>query len=88
MSTGTLETVVIAGVAGLTAGCLARAMLSVGGLGLIADLLIGVAGSIIGSAIYCALIPPPDGGRTELLGVALVGALSMIVAQRLWDTAA
>ena len=38
--------------AGLIAGCLGRLVLRMGGYGLIADLLLGVAGAIVGDAIF------------------------------------
>jgi len=70
--------------AGLIAGCLARLVLTVGGYGLVADLLLGLAGSIVGSSIFHALVQVPEAGRAALIGIAFVGAASMIVAQRLW----
>ena len=69
---------------GLIAGCLARLVMKGGGCGLITDLLLGLAGSIVGSAIFQALALSPEVGRPAMSGVAFVGAISMIVAQRLW----
>jgi uncharacterized membrane protein YeaQ/YmgE (transglycosylase-associated protein family) len=69
---------------GLIAGCLARFVLKVGGYGLIADLLLGLAGSIVGGSIFHAFVLVPDGGGAALLSIAFAGAASMIVAQRLW----
>jgi uncharacterized membrane protein YeaQ/YmgE (transglycosylase-associated protein family) len=69
---------------GLIAGCLARLVTKAGGYGLLADLLLGLAGSLIGSSIFQALETSPKGGRLTMGAVAFVGAASMIVGQRWW----
>ncbi len=79
-----LDMLVTWALAGLIAGGLARLVLAAGGYGLIADVLLGLAGSIIGGSIFHALVLPPEAGRAPLIGIAFLGAASMIVAQRVW----
>jgi uncharacterized membrane protein YeaQ/YmgE (transglycosylase-associated protein family) len=83
-----IDAVVTWMLAGLTAGGLARLVLRAGGYGLIADLLLGLAGSMVGSSILHALVSPRDSGRAASIGIAFIGGTSMIVAQRLWSRSA
>ena len=70
--------------AGLTAGYLAGLVTKAGGYGLLADLLLGLAGSLIGSSIFQALEISPEAGQLTMGLVAFVGAESMLVGQRWW----
>lgn len=74
--------------AGASAGWLAEARARAGGHGLIADMIIGVAGSLVGGAMTWTFVSTGTG----MLGMALVGAAAgglAIAAQRLvWHSAA
>jgi uncharacterized membrane protein YeaQ/YmgE (transglycosylase-associated protein family) len=75
--------------AGLLAGLLAGIVTKRGGLGLRWDIVLGLAGSIVGSAIFRALGIAPDAGMAALVIVAFVGAAAVIAAQRaMWPTVA
>ena len=69
---------------GLIVGYLARFVMSAEGYGLIADLLLGLAGSLIGSLIFQALEISLEAGRLAMGAGAFIGATSMIVGQRVW----
>ncbi len=79
-----LDTFVIWLLVGLIVGYLAGRVTKTGGYGLLADLLLGVAGSLIGSSIFQALEISPEDGRLTMGVVAFVGAASMLVGQRWW----
>lgn len=71
---------------GLIAGWLAGRIMKDGGYGLKGDMILGLAGSILGSLIFRALGISPEAGIVMLVIVAFVGAAAVIVAQRkLWE---
>lgn len=70
--------------AGATAGFLGGLILKKGGYGPVADLLLGLAGSLIGISIFEALENQPEAQRVTAGFVAFIGAASMIVGQRWW----
>lgn len=75
--------------AGLLAGVLAGFFTKRGGYGLRWDIILGLVGSIVGSAIYRALGIAPDAGVIAMVIVAFVGAAGVIAVQRaMWPTAA
>jgi uncharacterized membrane protein YeaQ/YmgE (transglycosylase-associated protein family) len=75
--------------AGLLAGLLAGFFTKRGGYGLRWDIILGLVGSIVGSAIYRALGIAPDAGVIAMVIVAFVGAAGVIAVQRaMWPTAA
>jgi uncharacterized membrane protein YeaQ/YmgE (transglycosylase-associated protein family) len=75
--------------AGLLAGLLAGIVTKRGGYGLRWDIILGLAGSIVGSAIYRALGIAPDAGMIAMVMAAFVGAAGVIVVQRaMWPTVA
>lgn len=83
----TAELTVVAVVVGLLVGWLAGVVMKGGGYGLIGDALLGVGGSIMGGWIFRALGFAPTGGWMAMVGVAFVGAVILIYAQRmLWHT--
>ena len=67
---------------GLIAGWLAGFIMKGGGYGLIADISLGLGGSIVGSWILQTLGVSPGAGMFATVVVAFVGAASAIVAQR------
>jgi uncharacterized membrane protein YeaQ/YmgE (transglycosylase-associated protein family) len=74
---------------GLLAGLLAGFVTNRGGYGLRGDIVLGLVGSIVGSAIFRALGIAPDAGTIAMLAVAFVGAAGVIAAQRaMWPTVA
>ena len=70
--------------AGLMAGGLAGSLIKPNGYGLLTDLLLGLAGSLVGTVIFHALPMSPEAGWLVMAGVAFVGAASMILGQRWW----
>jgi uncharacterized membrane protein YeaQ/YmgE (transglycosylase-associated protein family) len=83
----TFELIVVAVVVGLLAGWLADVAMKGGGYGLIGDLLLGVGGSIVGGWTFRTVGFAPNGGWMAMVGVAFVGAVILIYAQRmLWRT--
>ena len=81
------DLIVVAVVVGLLAGWMAGVLMKGGGYGLIGDLLLGVGGSTAGAWIFGVLGLAPTGGWIAMVGVAFVGAVSLIYAQRmLWHT--
>ena len=74
-------------VVGLLVGWLAGVVLKGGGYGLIGDLVLGLAGGIVGGWIFYALGVSPGGGVLPAIFIAFVGAALVIVAQRkFWHT--
>ena len=71
---------------GLIAGGSAGVLLKPGGYGLLADLVLGLAGSLVGIAIFYALAMSPEAGWLVMAVVAFAGAASAIVGQRWWYT--
>ena len=69
-------------VVGLLAGWLAGIVMKGGGYGLIGDLVLGIAGSVVGGGIFWALGVSAGGGLFPTVFVAFVGAVIVIVAQR------
>ena len=81
----TADLIVVAVVVGLLAGWLADVAVKGGGYGLIGDLLLGAGGGIVGGWIFRTLGFAPNGGWMAIVGVAFVGAVIVIYAQRmLW----
>jgi uncharacterized membrane protein YeaQ/YmgE (transglycosylase-associated protein family) len=75
--------------AGLLAGLLAGIVTKRGGHGLRWDIILGLVGSIVGSAAYRALGIAPDAGVIAMVMIAFAGAAGVIVVQRaMWPTAA
>jgi len=81
-----LDTLVTWIFVGLLAGGLAGFLIRPGGYGWRADLLLGLAGSLVGTVIFQALAMTPEAGRLEMALVAFAGASSVIVGQRWWHT--
>ena len=81
MNPGVLLTWVLVG---LITGGLAHLIIRSGGYGQAADILLGLAGSAAGGAIFQALEIPQEAERFEMVAVAFAGAISLIVAQRMW----
>jgi uncharacterized membrane protein YeaQ/YmgE (transglycosylase-associated protein family) len=69
-------------VVGLLAGGLAGIVMKGGGYGLIGDLGLGLAGSVVGGWIFRALGGSAGWGLFPTVVVAFVGAVIVIVAQR------
>jgi uncharacterized membrane protein YeaQ/YmgE (transglycosylase-associated protein family) len=71
--------------AGLLTGWLAGSVMRRGGYGLRADLILGLVGSIVGTAIGWALGVTARAGMVALTLVAFLGAVILIVAP-MWPT--
>lgn len=72
---------------GVLAGWLVGFVMERGGYGLKWDIVLGLAGSAMGSWIFWALGASPGAGLAVLAVVAFVGAAIPIVAQRqIWPT--
>jgi uncharacterized membrane protein YeaQ/YmgE (transglycosylase-associated protein family) len=69
-------------VVGLLAGWLARFAMKGAGNGRIADLLVGLVGSIVGGGVVRALDVAPAGRIFPTVLFAFVGAVILIVAER------
>jgi uncharacterized membrane protein YeaQ/YmgE (transglycosylase-associated protein family) len=69
-------------VGGVLAGWLAGFVMERGGYGLMWDIVLGLAGSAVGSWIFWALGASQGAGLVVLSVVAFVGAAIPIVAQR------
>ena len=83
----TADLIVVAVVVGLVAGWIADVTMKGGGYGLIGDLLLGVGGSMVAGSILRTLGFAPNGGWMAMVGVAFVGVVMLIYAQRrLWHT--
>jgi uncharacterized membrane protein YeaQ/YmgE (transglycosylase-associated protein family) len=83
----TADLIVVAVAVGLLAGWLADVAMKGGGYGLIGDLLLGVGGGMVAGWIFRTFGFAPNGGRMAMVGVAFVGAVILIYAQRmLWHT--
>jgi uncharacterized membrane protein YeaQ/YmgE (transglycosylase-associated protein family) len=75
--------------AGLLTGWLAGSVMRGGGYGWRTDTVLGLAGSIVGSAIGWVLGATAGAGMVALTLVAFGGAVILIVAQRkIWPTIA
>ena len=69
---------------GLVAGGLAGLVMRTGGYGLIADLVLGLAGSLIGGLLFLAFETSPEAGWPTVCVGTFVGAASVIAGQRWW----
>jgi uncharacterized membrane protein YeaQ/YmgE (transglycosylase-associated protein family) len=69
---------------GLLAGGLAPFVMRARGYGLIADVVLGLAGSLIGTLLFFVLESSPEAGWLVLCVGAFLGAASAIVGQRYW----
>src|SRR3989454_10566071 len=69
-------------VVGLLAGWLAGFVMEGGGYGLVGDMVLGLAGSVVGGSIFRALGVSAGGGLFPTGFVAFVGAVIVLVAQR------
>jgi uncharacterized membrane protein YeaQ/YmgE (transglycosylase-associated protein family) len=69
---------------GLIAGGLAGLVMRTGGYGLIADLALGLAGSLIGGLLFLAFEPSLEVGWPTVCVGTFVGAASVIAGQRWW----
>jgi len=75
-------------VVGLAAGWLAGLMMKDGGYGLMGDLALGLAGSVVGSVLFQAF-GYSEAGLFALIAVAFLGAAIVLVGQRqFWHTVA
>ena len=70
---------------GLIAGALAGRVVEGGGFGCLADTVIGLAGALIGGALFHQLAPPGwiSGGVIEDIVVAFIGAVLLLAILRL-----
>ena len=72
---------------GVLAGWLAGFVMERGGYGLKWDIVLGLAGSAVGSCVFWALGAFPGAGLAVLVVVAFLGAAIPIVVQRqIWPT--
>ncbi|RPH99061.1 MAG: GlsB/YeaQ/YmgE family stress response membrane protein [Zetaproteobacteria bacterium] len=72
-------------VVGLLAGWVAGYVMKEGGYGLRGDLILGVAGSIVGGWLFSVLRISPDAGLVALIIIAFIGGTAAIFAQhRFW----
>ena len=78
----TLESLVTWVLFGLVAGTLAGIVMKDGGYGLTWDLVLGVAGSGAATVVVWALGLFSGAGWLGTVGVALIGAMAVLVAQR------
>ena len=69
---------------GLAAGGLGAFVMRARRFGLVADIVLGLAGSFIGSLLFLALGSPEDEGWFTLCIGTFLGAASVIVGQRCW----
>jgi uncharacterized membrane protein YeaQ/YmgE (transglycosylase-associated protein family) len=82
------ESFVIVLVVGLLAGWLAGFVMKGGGYGLTGDIALGLVGGIVGSFLLRTLGFAPAGSRVAAVGVAFIGAVVLIAAQRtFWGVA-
>jgi len=68
---------------GLIAGGLAGFVMK-GGYGVLADMALGLAGSLIGGVLFLAFETLPEAGWATVCVGTFVGAASMIAGQRWW----
>ena len=80
----TVEAFAIATIVGVLAGVLAGFVMKGEGNVLIGDVLLGVGGSLVGSWLFRTL-GTSDEGWIAMVAVALVGAVSVIAAQRITE---
>jgi uncharacterized membrane protein YeaQ/YmgE (transglycosylase-associated protein family) len=69
---------------GLIVGGLAGFVMRTGGYGLLMDVVLGLAGSLIGGLLFLAFETSPEAGWPTVCVGTSVGAASMIAGQRWW----
>jgi uncharacterized membrane protein YeaQ/YmgE (transglycosylase-associated protein family) len=77
------------GVVGLIAGLLAAVVMRGSGLGILGDILLGIAGAVIGSWVFRELDwKAPFSGLAGVVAVAFTGSVIVLVMLRLfrWQT--
>jgi uncharacterized membrane protein YeaQ/YmgE (transglycosylase-associated protein family) len=67
----------------VVADWLAGLVMKGGGYGLMGDVLLGIGGSFVGGWLFHVLGMAPGTGWFAMIAVAFVGAVLLIVAQRL-----
>ena len=79
-----LETILIWAVVGLVAGFLASKVVRGGGMGVLGDIVVGIAGAFLGGFMFRALrIRLPIAGIAGAIVVAFIGAVVLLVLLRL-----
>ncbi len=79
---------VVAVVLGLVTGGLAGRLLKHGGHGRASDLVLGLMGSTAMTSVVAALGTPAEAGMVVMAGVAIAGAVLIVVTQRrIWPAA-
>jgi uncharacterized membrane protein YeaQ/YmgE (transglycosylase-associated protein family) len=85
----TFQVSLIWALGGLLASGLAGWVFKRGGYGLIADIGLGLGGSLVGSLILRALGISPEAGLFAMVVVAFFGAAGVLIVQRtMWPTTA
>jgi uncharacterized membrane protein YeaQ/YmgE (transglycosylase-associated protein family) len=79
----TLQALVFTVVVGLVAGWLAGLVMKGGGYGLMGDVMLGIGGSFVGGAVFYMFGMATGAGWFAMIAVSFVGAVLLIVAQRL-----
>jgi uncharacterized membrane protein YeaQ/YmgE (transglycosylase-associated protein family) len=69
---------------GLIVGGLAGRVLRAGGYGLMVDVALGLAGSLIGSLLFLTFETSPEAEWLTMCVGTFVGAVSVIAGQRWW----
>jgi len=80
----TLQLVMMWVLVGLSAGWLARYFVKDGGYGLVGDLALGLAGSIVASLVFRAIGISPGAALVVWVIIAAAGAVLGILAQRMF----
>lgn len=75
--------IVLLGV-GLIIGWLSGVVMKVGGYGPRADLALGIGGSVAGAALFHLLASSPDAGWLSMIAGAVLGAVIVLVVQRMF----
>ena len=79
-----LETILIWAVVGLVAGFLASKVVRGGGVGVLGDIVVGIAGAFLGGFLFRALhIRLPIAGIAGVIVVAFIGAVVLLLLLRL-----
>ena len=79
-----LETILIWAVVGLVAGFLASKVVRGGGMGVLGDIVVGIAGAFLGGFLFRALhIRLPIAGIAGVIVVAFIGAVVLLLLLRL-----
>lgn len=83
----TAQTLVVVVIVGLIAGWLAGFVMKGGGYGLAGDIVLGLGGSMVAAGLFRLLGFAPAAGWVAVVGVAFVGSILLVFAQRtLWPT--